>query len=433
MATAPKPRANLQPENVDDDNHGQGRESGAAERDDDGVGDELSEEEMAGLSNMRTGERDAEGREEPAAGDEGDGDGDDPDAGADDADGVGDDAAAAAAADRDQGARDDRGQQDDKSKQRPKTINYGRHQRELAKRETRLKELEGLLDGERQQRTRLDERTKMLLEAINARPKAEDPPQQQEDTDPEPDKGEDPIGWSEWKIRKLEGVVNRLDGAQQQQQQRTQAETAEQREVEEYTTELQAAAQADETVGAAFVHLRESRYAELGAIYAGIDVNDPEQCATLSPQEQAQLSRQIQSAFASEQRMVYQAAKKSGRKVGQSILALARARGFDPAAARQRERADTGQGDQGRAVARRAPPADGRRQAPPQQREQPRSVSDEIDNIREAAGASRSLSDAGGSPAGTVDNARLAEMDDDEFMQFMESIPKNKLDRIMGK
>lgn len=438
MATAPRQtRSNLQPENVDDGNHGQGRDGGdAADRDDgDGIGDELSAEEMAALSGMRTGERDAAGREEPDSAGDQDGDGDGEHDGDADADGVDDDAAAAAAADRDQGAGDDRGQQGDKSQQRaPKTINYGRHQRELGKRDTRLKELETALDTERQKSTRLDERTRMLLDAINARPKAEDQQQQQEDADPEPDKGEDPIGWSEWKIRKLEAVVTRLDGAATQDRQRTQEQTEEQREIGDYTAELQAAAQADETVGAAFVHLRESRYAELGAIYAGIDVNDPEQCATLTPQQQVTLSNQIQTAFASEQRLVYRAAKQSNRKVGQSILALAKARGFNPAAARQQEQQQDGDGaqdDQGR---RRAAPA-ARQRAPvvPQRQQQQRSVSDEIDNIRDAAGASKSLSDAGGSPGGAVDLARLNEMDDDEFQAFLSDIPKNKLDRIMGK
>jgi hypothetical protein len=386
MATAPRTRSNLQIENVDDANHGQGRDGGSAvERDDDGIDDELSAEERDALAAMQSGERDAAGPEEP--GDQRDGGADDADGDAD-PDGVDDDAAAARAGDRDQGARDNRGPKDDTAAQRPepKTINYGRHQREINKREQRLRDLETQLNGEREQRTRLDERTKMLLDAINSAPKADQQQAAAEPVEQEPDQEQDPIGWNEWKIRSLEKVVQRLDGTIQKQQQRTDEQTEEDREVGEYTAELEAAARADDTVGAAFVHLRESRYVELGEVYAGIDVNDPEQCATLTPKQQLALTRQIQAAFANEQRMVYRAAKQTNRPIGRSIVALAKARGFNPAAAPRRDHvADQGQD---RVQERAAPRGQGAPRAAPRAPVVPArtSVSDEIDNIQGGGG-----------------------------------------------
>ena len=438
MATRPQQRSNLQPENVDDNDHGQGRDAARNESDGDGIDDNLTEEEMAQLGQMRTGERDADGAAEPAGDDGGGDDGED---GADGEDGMDADGDQGAAGDRDSGARDDRGQrqQDDGQQQRtPRTINYGRHQRELAKREQRLTELEGLLNTERAERqkateraTRLDERTKMLLDAINARPKAQEAAV--EDTDPEPNEEEDPIAHASWTRRELKRTQERIarleQGVTTDRQQREQ-ETAEQREMRDYTGEIEAAAQRNPDFADAFVHLRETRFAELGAIYAGIDVNNPEECNTLSPEEQGALSRQIQSSFAQEQAMVYREAKRTGRSVEQTIMRLARARGFAP---KQRQRADQ-DGDAG--DQRRAQPDRGRRDAPRTVARQPqerRSVSEEIDNIRAAAGASKSLSDAGGSPGGDIDLKRLADMDDDEFMDIYNSIPKGKFDRLMGK
>lgn len=453
MATRPQQRSNLQPENVDEGNHGQGRDSGPADRDDgDGVGDELSAEELAALDGMRTGQRDADGRAEPeptgddgAGDDDGDGerDGLDGDDGQDGVD-AGDDQAGAR--DRDQGARDDRGQQGDGSQQRkaPKTINYGRHQREIGKRDARLTELQGLLDGERQKNTRLDERQRMLLEAINSRGAQQDGGQQQDqqqDQDPEPNGDEDPIGHLQWQNRRLAKQVQTLTEGQQNRDQRQRQQTEEEREIGEYTAEVEVAARRDPSVADAFVYLRESRYTELGGIYAGIDVNDPEQTARLSPQEQIQLSRRIQAAFANEQRMVYRAAKEGRRDVGQQILMLAKARGFNPKAQQQRGQqqddggADERDQDRGQQRGQRQRGQDGGRQqqAPRGQQRQQGSVSEEIDNIREAAGASKSLSDAGGSPGGQIDMQRLADMPDDEFEEILTSMSKGKFDRLMGK
>jgi len=234
--------------------------------------------------------------------------------------------------------------------------------------------------------------------------------------------------------------VERLTQGRQQEQEQQQARTQEERELGEYMAEIEAAAQNDPAVADAFLYMRESRYRELGSIYAGIDVYDPEQTKRLTPAQQSQLSQQIQRAFANEQRMVYQAAREGKRPVGQQLLLLARARGFTP---QQRQEQDDDGGDQQRQPDRRqqqrerAPAArqPGRQPDQRQQQQPParRSVSEEIDSIREAVGASRSLSDAGGVPGGALDMQRLIEMEDDEFEETLSALSGNKLARIMGK
>ena len=60
-------------------------------------------------------------------------------------------------------------------------------------------------------------------------------------------------------------------------------------------------------------------------------------------------------------------------------------------------------------------------------------VSDQLEQIRQHAAASRSLSDAGGSPGGDLTPERLVAMDDDEFEQLVATMPKGRLDKLMGK
>ena len=60
-------------------------------------------------------------------------------------------------------------------------------------------------------------------------------------------------------------------------------------------------------------------------------------------------------------------------------------------------------------------------------------MSEELAAIREGQANSKSLSDGGGSPGGDITPERLASMSDDEFQEFYDSMPKNKMDKLMGK
>lgn len=435
MATAPQ-RQQLTPERVEDADHGGHAES------DMGIDLDLSADEMAQLDAMRTGERD--GGADASGADDGGGDGDadaDGDAGAD---GMDADADAARAGERDPGAGDDRGAKDDQSGQRPppKTINYARHQREISRREQRVAELTTALETERAARqkdqervTRLDERTQLLLNAINAKPK---PEAEKEPEDPEPNPDEDPIAHALWTRRELGRTQQRLANfeqrTQQTEQQRT-AASAEEALLSDFSGQIEMAARSDPNFADAFVHLRETRYRELGFIYADIDINDPQQCATLSQEDQAKLSNAIQRAFANEQLMVAQEARQTRRPIAKTIMNLAKSRGFDPTAAAARRAAAAGNGadadgddtQRQRGQQRPAPRGQQQRGAPQ------RNVSQELEAIREGAAASKSLSDAGGSPGGQIDLKRLADMPAEEFEELLASMPKHKLDALMGK
>ncbi len=391
-----------QPERVEDSAAGGGDDGG------DSI-DSLSPEEMAQFEQVKSGQA-------PEPVDDGGDDGDDGEPAGD-----GDGEAPADRVAADDGAAADAPAAGRKP---PKTINYGRYQKELDKAAKAQADLQAALEAargetakEREARVRLDERTKQLLEAIQQRQAPEAP---KVDEDPEPDGEADPIGNLQWHNRQLAKRVEDLSGGVQQREQQTAAEREEAQVLNTLSADLERAAGADPSFGDAFVHLRETRYRELGFIYADIDITDPEQCKRLSPDDQARLSQSIQKSFHNEQLLVARQAIAARKSPASVVRNLAVARGFVPKAA-----APAG-------APAPAPRGNGRPSVPDAPAGRP-TVKDELAAIRDGLGSSRSLSDAGGSPGETITPQALAEMSDDEFADLYNSLPKAKLDKMMGK
>lgn len=393
--------------------------------------DGLTAEEQAQVDAMNTGQAadggNVDDRAGPAEGDAGAGaDGD----GEDDGDG-------GALADGDAAGAADRAA-DGQPRQAPKTISYGRHQKELAKAESARVAMQAELDTargettkEREQRLRLDERTKVLLEAISGKgaPAAAAP---KEPDDPEPDGEEDPIAHSAWQGRELkrtQKIISDMQSGQNRREQATAAESADRQIYDTLVTDIQRAAASDPTMQDAFVHLRETRFRELGYIYAHIDITDPAECATLSQADQAKLAENIQRQFHTEQMIVARQAIEGGKSPAATVRNLARARGWTPKAAEPDAAAAPAAAPAARNGA--APPArNGNGAAPPAAAP---SVKDQLSAVRDNLDASRSLSDAGGSPGGQMTPQRIADMSPAEFEAYYNSIPKDQFDRMMGK
>lgn len=316
------------------------------------------------------------------------------------------------------------GAQDGSGERRtPKTISYGRHQRDLQALQAKLDGAMAETTKEREQRTRLDERTKMLLEAIQAKPAAPvaDTAAADAAKDPEPDGEADPIGHLQWQNRNLMKTVEDLKSGRQQEQQQTAAEREEAQTYRVYEADLTREAAADPTFADAFVHLRETRYRELGFIYADIDITDPAQCALLSAEDQSKLSDSIQRSFHNEQMLVARQALQAKKSPAKVVANLARARLFVPKAPAAANGAAVAPSKAPNGAARPVAPADAG------------TVTDQLKAIRDGQEASRSLSDAGGSPGGTITPDRLANMSDDEFTEFYNQMPKGRFDQLMGK
>ena len=400
--------AGLQPEKVGDVDSGTGSDVELGG---------MTAEEQAAFDAMKSG------RDLPGEGDGGDGEADH-DLAADDHDGAGDTGDVGDTGDTGAAAGDavpDAG--DTESRPPPKTISYGKYQRELKKAQTAAEALRTRLDGsekertkEREERLRLDERTKLLLEAINTpRPKPE--AAQKPDEDPEPNKDDDPLGHLEWRNRRLEKTVSDLQSGRQRDVEQTTARNAEQEVYMAFTADVERAAQRDPAFAEMFVHLRESRYQELGYIMGGIDVNDKDAVAALTPEQQMRLSSDIQQTFYNEQMLVARQALAQGRSPAREVANLARARGWRPKAAAP------------------APKPNGSAAAPAPRAAAAaaKSVTEELATIRDGLEASKSLSDTGGAPGGNITPERLAAMSSEEFEEYYNSIPKRQLDRLMGK
>lgn len=317
----------------------------------------------------------------------------------------------------------------------PKTISYGRHRKDVDKLQKALDAATAETRKEREDRLRLDERTNMLLQAIQTKAPAApvaDPAAAAAAADPEPDAEADPIGHLQWQNRGLQREVKELSTGRQQEQRMTAEQQEEAATYRTYEADLTREAAADATFADAFVHLRETRYRELGFIYADIDINDPAQCARLSAADQVKLSDGIQRSFHNEQMLVAREAMRNNKSPAKVVANLAKARGWVPKAAPAP--GPRGEDQQQPLSARNgAPPtpAGAPRQVAPAA---PGSVKDQLEAIREGTEASRSLSDAGGSPGGGITPERIANMSDDEFEQFYNQMPKGQFDRqVLGK
>lgn len=393
--------------------------------------DGLTAEEQAQLDAMSRGEGGApDGGNVDHSGDEPAGDGaTDPDADPDD------DGEPEVAADA---TRDGTAAADGEPQRKPKTISYGRHQKELAKAAKDRADLQSQLDAsrgetkkEREDRIALNARTQMLLDAISAKPAPAAAAAPAVPEDPEPNADEDPIGHSQWKIRKLEKTISDIQDGTKKQAIATEAETEERSVMTALDADISRAIAADPTFTDAFVHLRETRFTELGYLFANIDINDKAQCASLTSQQQATLSQNIQRAFLNEQLMVAREAIKSERSPAAVIANLAKARGFKPKAPDADAGAAAGGDPPPRAGNGAAKPANGTGAAPAGGKAP--SVKDQLNAVRDNLEASRSLSDAGGSPGANMTPQRMAEMSPEEFERYYDSIPKDQLDRMMGK
>lgn len=402
-----------QPERVSDD---------AVPNADDGDGLGLSADEQAQFDAMNGRESGiaAPADKEPSTAADGDGDGDGADG---DGDGAGSGEPSGDGAATDGLAAD--APPDSSERRTPKTISYGRHQRDLQALQAKLDGAVAETVKEREARTRLDERTNMLLQAIQAKPApAADPAAvaaAEAAKDPEPDKEADPIGHGEWNVRRLEKIVTDLQSGRQQEQEQTAAQREEAQIYRSYEADLEREAKADPAFADAFVHLRETRYRELGFIYADIDITDPAQCALLSAEDQSRLSDSIQRSFHNEQMLVARQALQAKKSPAKVVKNLALSRGFAPKAPEAAPVPGKVLAKPVNGAARTVAPAEAG------------TVTDQLEAIRGGLDASRSLSDAGGSPGGTVTPERIANMTDAEFTEFYDSMPKGRFDQLMGK
>ena len=256
-----------------------------------------------------------------------------------------------------------------------KFVRHGAFHQERERRKAVEKELTEL----REKYARGDERLRLLNEAMQARqPGAAQP--EAPVAPPNPD--EDIFGY----VQALKAELDALKGGVQQETARQRQEREVGAVINDYKADLNRFASTEPTFADAFNHVMRSREAEYAALGVAPD--------------------QIKAALAQDELQIAISARQQGVSPAERIFQIAKARGFASKAAEP------------------APAA-----AAPAPAETPAEKAARV--TAGQAGPGRSLSAAGGAPAGEVTFEMLAAMNERDFEAFATKNPE-KLARLMG-
>lgn len=302
----------------------------------------------------------------------------------------------------------------------PKQVSYGRHQRALKEANDRAAALQTQVQKEREDRIKLAERVAIINEALQAQAAA--PPPVDPDAPPANPFEEANIDPKEDYAGALDQERRRNRYAYEANQQTTQqvTESNEDRELRDnFERDFRAQAVAVPELPQAYQFLKDSRLTEICISEFDKDPNDPNEVFT-----KAEVEKMVQM-FNAEEKWVVGAALKQGKSPAMAIMKLARARGFKvaPAAAPAPVPAPAPKPRNG--VVPAAPRALVAPAAP--------SAADAVAALAAAREAGKSLSDGGGAPPQGLSAEILLSMDDDEFADMVDSLPKHQLDALMGR
>jgi hypothetical protein len=250
-------------------------------------------------------------------------------------------------------------------------------------------------DDMRQSQARLDERLRILNEALTPVPAAT----AEAEEDAEPDADQDIFAWVNWKKR--DDARFRAEIAERQTSQQTRME--------------------EQDLSTAYQVLMANRTFELAQYFFQKDLT--ENGVALTDDEVGK----IRQTIAGEERELVSGAIKNKRSPAKAVLALAKARGFRPTAAAPAPKPNGVAAPATGAVAAPAavPGALNTPVAAPR-------VEDEIARIREGSEAARSLSTGGGAPPNPLTPEKLANMSDDEFAHMVESMSPDQERQLFG-
>lgn len=395
------------------DDAGDGADQGASGDVDDATG--LTADELAAFDGMRTGDTPA-GSPEPSEADGGV-DPDDPDAGAEDGDvdpaGEVDPAAPPLA--REKTPAELEADAAAGKKPAPKTVSFGKYQRELKKAESAASAAQAEAKKAREDSIKLAERVAIINEALTTPPPAAvDPnappanPFEEDDIAPEVD------------YAASVKQIQRRQRFQNENQSRVEQDVTVSREDREmrdtFQRDFSAAAASDPTVPAAYQFLKDSRLTEICISEFGKDPNDPNEQFT--PQEVAKMVQ----TFNAEEKWVVSNALKRNKSPTAAIVALAKARGFKPPAPAARP-----------APGPAAPPVRTNGAAPPAVP----SAAAELAALAAAKEAGKSLSDGGGAPPESGISAKmLIDMNDEQFEDFLDNLnptQERQFNELLGR
>lgn len=259
---------------------------------------------------------------------------------------------------------------------------------------------------------RLDERLRLINEALTTQP----PAAPEVDEDPEPDPEADIFGHNAWLKRQLVKTQSSLSEFREQVETGQQASAADQAMASTYMDDAARFAQTEPNFGPAYAYLMQVRVAQLASFHFGKDLTD----AATPPLTTQELVK-IKSEVAREEKQLVSTAIKNNKSPAAEVFRMAKMTGYRPAPAAAAPAPTNGTTPQTPAAP--AAPTNG---APKP------SVTAVIDGIKKGQDAALSLSHGGGAPAPVLNMEKLATMPEDEFGALLETMTPAALRRIMG-
>jgi hypothetical protein len=276
-------------------------------------------------------------------------------------------------------------------------------------------------DTLRQNQARLDERMRIINEALAA---PAQPVKTAAEEDPEPDAEKDVFAWIAWKkrddVRVREEIAELRTGRQAEVEDTTLANT--------YTEDARSFAASEPNFVPAYQFLMANRTFELAQYFFGKDLT--EQGVQLTTEELGK----IRATIGNEEKQLASEAITMKQSPAKRVFALAKARGFRPGAAAAAPAAVPGSapGTNGAgAPAAAAPAAAGAPGSIAAPAAAP-SVVAEIANIKAGSEAARSLSSGGGAPPNPLTPEKLANMSEEEFGALVDGLSPSEAKELFG-
>lgn len=303
-----------------------------------------------------------------------------------------------------------------------KRVSFGKYQNAETRRVAAEKEAAAL----RENQARLDERLRIINEALTAPPAAA---KTAEEEDPEPDAEKDIFEWVKWSQRERARMADQLAEMRNGRQ----AETQDTQLANSYIDDARSFSSQEPNFVPAYNFLMEIRKHQI-ALYKPIYKDLRQPGVELTRDEY----NHIQKVISSEEKQLVADAISRKISPAQVIYSMARASGFSPAAAA----APAAAADAGAAPAAQnggAAPTNGAAKpaaAAPGALTAPAAtaprVEDEIARIKAGSEAARSLSSGGGAPPNPLTPEKLANMPQDEFDALVETLSPSQTRELFG-
>lgn len=301
----------------------------------------------------------------------------------------------------------------------PQRVNYRKYKREMDRRS----EAEKALAAERDKNARIDERLKLMIEAMNGQGQQQQRQDQQqqdgdeEDLGPMPDPNVDIFKFAEWQAKKnvqleraLNGVTTHVVGTR-----------ADQTLERQYMGDIQAFAKTAPDFPQAYQHMMATRMVELALQQYDVDLT--EEGSALTREQYDAISAQV----VNEEKRLAAAAIRQGKSPAKVLYGMAKARGYRKAAAPAQDQ----QQQNGQQQA--AKPGNGATQNGAQSGQRRSPVSEAVAAARKAAETNKSLSDAGGAPETNLTAQQVVSMNDEDFARFMATASPERIREVLGQ